>query len=51
MGTVFHLAYINILPFRKEGIRPRIAIFVRKNTPYSYIARPNISNDLDILIL
>jgi hypothetical protein len=51
MGTVSHLAYINILPSRKEGIRPRIAIFTRKNTPYSYTARPNISNDSDILIL
>jgi hypothetical protein len=51
MGTVSHLAYISILPSKKEGIRPRIAIFIRKNTPYSYTARPDISNDLDILIL
>jgi hypothetical protein len=51
MGTVFYLTYINILPSRKEGIQPRVAIFTRKNTPYSYTARPDISNDLDILIL
>jgi hypothetical protein len=51
MGTVSYLTYISILPSRKEGIRPRVAIFTRKNTPYSYTARPDISNDLDILIL
>jgi hypothetical protein len=51
MGTVFYLTYISILPSRKEGIRPRIAIFIRKNTPYSYTARLNISNNSDILIL
>jgi hypothetical protein len=51
MGTVSHPTYINILPSRKEGIRPKIAIFTRKNTPYSYTARPNISNNSDILIL
>jgi hypothetical protein len=51
MGTVFYPAYISILPSRKEGIRSRVVIFVRKNTPYSYTARPDISNDSDILIL
>jgi hypothetical protein len=49
--TVSHPAYIGILPPRKEGIRPRVAIFARKNTPYSYTARPDISSDSDILIL
>jgi hypothetical protein len=51
MGTVSHPVYIGILPSRREGIRPRVAIFTRKNTLYSYIARPDISNNLDILIL
>jgi hypothetical protein len=51
MGTVSHPTYISILPSRKEGIRPRVVIFARKNTPYSYTARPDISNDSDILIL
>jgi hypothetical protein len=51
MGTVSHPAYISILPPRKEGIRPRVAIFTRKNTPYSYTARPDIFKDSDILIL
>jgi hypothetical protein len=51
MGTVSYLAYISILPSRKEGIRPKVAIFTRKNTPYSYTARPDISNNSDILIL
>jgi hypothetical protein len=51
MGTVFYPAYISILPSKKEGIRPRVVIFARKNTPYSYTARPDIFNDLDILIL
>jgi hypothetical protein len=50
-GTVFYPAYIGILPPRKEGIRPRVVIFARKNTPYSYTARPDISSDSDILIL
>jgi hypothetical protein len=51
IGTVSHPAYISILPTRKEEIRPRVAIFARKNTPYSYIARPDIIIDSDILIL
>ena len=51
MGTISHLIYIGILPSRKEGIRPKIIIFARKNTPYSYRARPDISNNSDILIL
>ena len=51
IGTVSHPAYISILPLRKESIRPRVAIFARKNTPYSYTARPDISTDSDILIL
>jgi len=51
IGTVSHPAYISILPPRKENIRPRVAIFARKNTPYSYTARPDISTDSDILIL
>jgi hypothetical protein len=51
IGTVSHPAYIGILPPRKEGIRPRVAIFARKTTPYSYTARPNISNNSDTLIL
>jgi hypothetical protein len=50
-GTVSHPAYIGILPPRKEGIRPRVAIFARKNTPYSYTARPDISSNSNILIL
>jgi hypothetical protein len=49
--TVSHPAYISILPTRKEEIRPRVAIFARKNTLYSYIARPDIIIDSDILIL
>jgi exonuclease III len=51
IGTVSHPAYISILPPRKKRIRPRVAIFARKNTPYNYIARPDISNNSDILIL
>src|SRR5450432_2078784 len=51
IGTVSHPAYIGILPPRKEGIRSRVVIFARKNTPYSYTTRPDISNDLNILIL
>jgi hypothetical protein len=51
IGTISHSAYIGILPPRKEGIRPRVVIFVRKIIPYSYTARPDISNDSDTLIL
>jgi hypothetical protein len=49
--TVSRLAYISILPTKKEEIRPRVAIFARKNTSYSYIARPDITTDSDVLIL
>ena len=31
-GTVSHSAYISILPDSKEDIRPRVAIFARKDT-------------------
>jgi hypothetical protein len=51
IGTVSHPAYISILPTRKKEIRPRVAIFARKNTLYSYITRPDITIDLNILIL
>jgi hypothetical protein len=51
IGTVSYPAYISILPTKKEEIRPRVTIFARKNTSYSYIARPDIIIDSDILIL
>ena len=51
IGTVSHPAYISILPPTNKKIRPRVAIFARKNTPYSYTARPDISMDPDIIIL
>ena len=51
IGTVSHPAYIAILPQRKENIRPRVAIFARKDTKFSYTARPDIIVDPDILIL
>jgi hypothetical protein len=49
--TVSHPAYISILPPKTEEIRPRVAIFTRKNTPYSYTARSDISINPDILVL
>jgi hypothetical protein len=49
--TVSHPVYISILPTKKEEIRPRVTIFARKNTLYSYTARPDIIIDSDILIL
>jgi hypothetical protein len=51
IGTVFYPAYICILSPRKEGIRLKVAIFARKNTPNSYTARPDIFSNPDILIL
>ena len=51
IGTVSHPAYIAILPPRKENVRPRVAIYARKDTKYSYIARPDITADPDILVL
>jgi hypothetical protein len=51
IGTVSHPAYISILPTRKEEIRPKVTIFARKNTPYNYTTRPDITTDSDILIL
>jgi hypothetical protein len=50
-GTVSHSAYNSILPNIIEDIRPRVAIFALKATPYSYTARPDIVNDPDLLIL
>jgi hypothetical protein len=49
--TVSHSVYISILQTKKEEIRPKVTIFARKNTPYNYIARPDISIDSNILIL
>ena len=51
VGTVSHPAYITILPNKKDNIRPRVAIFARKDTKFSYTARPDIIDDPDILIL
>jgi hypothetical protein len=51
IGTISYPAYIYILPPRKEGIRLRVIIFTRKNTPNSYTARPDISSNPNILIL
>jgi hypothetical protein len=48
---VSHPAYLVILPPGKENIRPRVAIFARKDTKYSYTARPDITIDPDILVL
>jgi hypothetical protein len=50
-GTVSYSAYNSILPNIIEDIRPRVAIFALKATPYSYTARPDIVNDPDLLIL
>ena len=50
-GTVSHPAYIAILPTLSENIRPRVAIFARKDTKYSYTTRPDILNDPNLLIL
>jgi hypothetical protein len=50
-GTVSHPAYTAILPTPRENIRPRVAIFARKDTKYSYTARPDIIDDPDLLIL
>jgi len=49
-GTVSHPAFTAILPATRE-IRPRVAIYARKDTIYSYTARPDIINDPDILVL
>ena len=51
IGMVSHPAYTAILPPRNENVRPRAAIFARKDTKYSYTARPDITTDPDILIL
>ena len=51
IGTVSHPAYISILPPINKKIRSRIAIFARKNIPYNYTARLDISMDPDIIIL
>jgi hypothetical protein len=53
IGIVSYPAYITILPAIKENenIRPRVAIFARKDTRYSYTARPDIIHDPDILML
>ena len=50
-GTVSHLAYTAIVPPPNGNTRPRVAIFARKDTIYSYTARPDITSDPDILII
>jgi hypothetical protein len=50
-GIVSHPAYIGILPATRDNIRPRVAIYARRDTRYSYTARPDITNDPDILVL
>ena len=50
-GTVSYPAYTAIIPTPRENVRPRVAIFARKDTKYSYTARPDISNDPDLLVL
>jgi len=51
IGTVSYPAYTAILPQRKENTRPRVAIFARKDTKFSYTARPDITVDPNILVL
>src|SRR5213078_4573738 len=51
IGTVSHPAYISILPAPRDNIRPRVAVFARRDTRYSYTARPDITQDPDILVL
>ena len=51
MGTVSYPAYTAIIPTPSENVRPRVAVFARRDTKYSYTARPDIINDPDILIL
>ena len=51
IDIVSHPTYTAILPQRKENIRPRVAIFARKDTKFSYMTRPDITADPNILIL
>ena len=51
IGIVSHLAYYTVLSENRDNIRPRVAIFARKDTRYSYTARPDIMNDPDIIVL
>ena len=50
-GTVSHPAYIAILPRPRDDIRPRVAIYARKDTAFKYTARPDIIDDSDVLAL
>ena len=44
-GTVSHPAYIAILPRPRDDIRPRVAIYARKDTAFKYTARPGRTTD------
>lgn len=50
-GTVSHPAYITILPRPRDDIRPRVAIYARKDTAFKYTSRPDIIDDSDVLAL
>ena len=49
--TVSHPAYYCILPESSSNIRPRVAIFARKHSIYTYCVRTDLVADSDIIII
>src|SRR5229473_3387494 len=49
--TVSHPAYTCILPHNIENIRPRVAIFAKKISAYSFCHRSDLCQDPDMIIL
>ncbi len=49
--TVSHLAYYCILPNLSNNIRPRVAIYARKQSNFTFCHRTDLTSDSDIIII
>lgn len=50
-NTISHPAYYCILPNSYNNIRPRVAIYARKQSNYKFCHRTDLTNDTDIIII
>ena len=49
--TITHPSYYCILPSTSHNIRPRVAIYARKQTNYQFCHRTDLTQDSDIIII
>jgi hypothetical protein len=49
--TISHPNYLCILPTNPDNIRPRVAIYAKRVSRYSYCHRSDLTQDSDLLIL